>query len=239
MTRVERRRRRARQVRRQRLLFAAAVFTLGTLCMSFCFEEPAAANEDVQEAAKAEVNEVVFREDEMDYSIITLPVETGEPLEADLLKQEDAEPQEEPEPFYEEIPLDQETQSWVLRWCEEYGVPHAVVLGVIQSESSFQPDAENGSCYGYMQINSINLGWLGEEIGITDLTDPFQNIRAGVYMLSDLYGKYEDWNKALTCYNYGEGGAQEHVFSKGETSSTYSRHVLAVADEWAEVVGDG
>ena len=147
-------------------------------------------------------------------------------------------PREEPEPFYEEIPLDRETQSCILNWCEEYGVPHSIALGVIQSESSFQPDAENGSCYGYMQINSINREWLGEAIGITDLRDPHQNLQAGIYMLSDLYGKYGDWNKALTCYNYGEGGAYEHVFSKGETSSTYSRHVLAVAEEWAGVVGN-
>ena len=67
---------------------------------------------------------------------------------------------------------------------------------------------------------------------------PHQNLQAGIYMLSDLYGKYGDWNKALTCYNYGEGGAYEHVFSKGETSSTYSRHVLAVAEEWAGGVGN-
>lgn len=240
MTRSERRRRRARQVRRQRILLVAAVLALGAVSASFTFAEPE-ENGAVAHAKEPLATEVVFDQEDEELSIITLPAEASESLEADPMEQETVEvqPAEEPEVvFFEEIPLDQETQTCVLTWCEEYGVPHSIALGVIQSESSFQADAENGSCYGYMQINSINREWLGERIGITDLTDPHQNIQAGIYMLSDLYGKYEDWNKALTCYNYGEGGAYKHVFSKGETSTTYSRHVLAVAEEWSEVVGD-
>ena len=240
MSRSERRRRRARRVRRQRILLATAVLALGAMCASFTFDEPEDVASEVVKTEKVAVAEVVFREDEDEYQIVHLPVETGEPLDAEPMATETAEavPEEEPEPFFEEIPLDRETQSCILNWCEEYGVPHSIALGVIQSESPLQPDAENGSCYGYMQINSINREWLGEAIGITDLRDPHQNLQAGIYMLSDLYGKYGDWNKALTCYNYGEGGAYEHVFSKGETSSTYSRHVLAVAEEWAGVVGN-
>ena len=111
-----------------------------------------------------------------------------------------------------------------------------MALGVIQAESSFTATASNGSCYGYMQINSINSEWLSEKIGVTDLTDPYQNIRSGVFILSDLYGKYGDWHKALICYNYGEGGAQEHVFSKGYTTTSYSRTVMKYADAWAEVL---
>ena len=243
MTRSERRRRRARQVRRQRILLVAAVLALGAVSASFTFAEPE-ESVAVAHAKEPLATEVAFKQEDGELSIITLPAEASESLEADTVEQETAEVQpveesEEPETvFFEEIPLDQETQTCVLTWCEEYGVPHSIALSVIQSESSFQADAENGSCYGYMQINSINREWLGERIGITDLTDPHQNIQAGIYMLSDLYGKYGDWNKALTCYNYGEGGAYEHVFSKGETSTTYSRHVLAVAEEWSEVVGD-
>lgn len=166
-----------------------------------------------------------------------------------------AEPAQEPEPveeedenekieaalleqgyLHEEIPLDFDLQCHLIAVCEEYGVPQNVALGVIQAESSFTATAANGSCYGYMQINSINSDWLSEKIGVTDLTDPYQNIRSGVFILSDLYGKYRDWHKALICYNYGEGGAQEHVFSKGYTTTSYSRTVMEYADAWAEVL---
>lgn len=139
--------------------------------------------------------------------------------------------------FHEEIPLDYDLQAHLIAVCEEYGVPMCVALGVIQAESTFTATAQNGSCYGYMQINSINSEWLNEKLGVTDLTDPYQNIRSGVYILSDLYGKYGDWHKALVCYNYGESGAQKHVFSQGYTTTSYSRTVMAYAEEWEEVLG--
>lgn len=226
------------------MLLVTAVLAVATMCASFTFIEPAEESE-ASESGEPQATEIVFRGDVDDIKLIPLPVEIGETPEADPLGQDEAGVLEEEESdtedveiFFEEIPLDQETQSCVMKWCEEYHVKRSVALGVIQAESSFQADAQNGSCFGYMQINSINQGWLAEEIGVTDLTDPHQNIQAGIYMLSDLYGKYGDWNKALTCYNYGEGGAYEHVFSKGETSTSYSRHVLDLASEWAEVVGD-
>ena len=145
---------------------------------------------------------------------------------------------EEEAPSYQSdaVPLNHDTQAQVLGWCEEYGVPYSVALAVIEAESSFRPDAENGSCYGYMQINSINKSWLFQEIGVTNLEDPLQNLHSGIYMLGDLYGKYGDWHKALVCYNCGETGAYNHYISQGLTSSGYSRHVMELEAKWAEVV---
>lgn len=165
------------------------------------------------------------------------PTESA-PLEAeDGLEEHDAE-EEAQETGYlsDEIPLDYETQACLREWCEQYSVPYQLAIGVIEAESSFTTDASNGSCYGYMQINSINQEWLGEQIGATDLTDPLQNLHSGVFMLGHLYEKYGDWHKVLTCYNFGESGAQEHVFSQGLTSSQYSRHVMELYDKWMEVV---
>ena len=139
-------------------------------------------------------------------------------------------------PITDEVPLDHITQERTIRWCKEYGVPYSVALAVIEAESSFRPDAENGSCYGYMQINSINKSWLLQEIGVTDLADQLQNLHSGIYMLGDLYGKYGDWHKALVCYNCGETGAYNHYFSQGLTSSGYSRHVMELEEKWAEVI---
>lgn len=148
-----------------------------------------------------------------------------------------AEVEEEAPPYLSDaVPLDTDTQIQVMSWCEEYRVPYSVALAVIEAESSFRPDAENGSCYGYMQINSINKSWLLQEIGVTDLTDPLQNLHSGIYMLGDLYGKYGDWHKVLVCYNCGETGAYNHYFSQGLTSSGYSRHVMELEAKWAEVI---
>ena len=136
----------------------------------------------------------------------------------------------------DEIPLDYDTQACLKAWCEEYSVPYQLALGVIEAESSFTADASNGSCYGYMQINSINEDWLEDRIGVLDIKDPLQNLHSGVYMLGNLYEKYEDWSKVLVCYNCGEKGAYDHYFSQGLVSSGYSRHVLELEKKWEKVV---
>lgn len=137
----------------------------------------------------------------------------------------------------DDIPLDHDQQRHLMSVCNEFGVPVEIVLAVIQAESSFKPEARNGNCYGYMQVNKINLQGLTEAVGVTDLTDPYQNITAGTYMLHNLYEKYGDWHKAFISYNHGEYGAQRNVFSKGYTTTAYSRAVMSYAQYWAEVIG--
>ena len=144
----------------------------------------------------------------------------------------------EPECLSEEIPLDYDLQMHLKNVCDSYEIPYEIVLGVIQLESAFTPSAQNGKCYGLMQISTVNSKRL-EEIGVTDLKDPYQNIISGAFMLSELYGKYGDWNKALTCYNYGERGAKKKVFDLGYISTGYSRTVLKYAEKWAEVLENG
>lgn len=247
MTRKERRRRRAR-ARRIRLVVVAATLATMVMCASFVLGKEGAGT-----AAEVQANEPKAVQ-----STPVLLVSTESTVEEKQQKTVDAEGPEEsedPEPLedYEnekieealledgylsdEIPLDYDTQACLRAWCEQYSVPYKTALSVIETESSFRADAQNGSCYGYMQVNSINLEWLNEEIGVTDLTDPLQNLHSGVFILGDLFEKYGDWNKVLVCYNYGETGAQKHVFSKGLTSTEYSRKVMSLQEKWAEVIG--
>lgn len=136
--------------------------------------------------------------------------------------------------MYGDIPLDEATQAVLFQNCDEFGVPYHIALGVIQAESTFRSGARNGNCVGYMQVNHINDGWL-RNIGVTDIEDPHQNLRAGTYMLADFYNRYGDWHKALMCYNCGEGGAGS-LFRKGYYSSTYSRTVMGYAESWEFVI---
>lgn len=140
--------------------------------------------------------------------------------------------------FSDKIPLDYAKQKQVRAWCEQYEVPYPIALAVIQTESSFNPEAVNGNSKGYMQISTVNAEWLMEEIGITDLDDPYQNLHSGVFMLGDLYKRYEDWHMALTAYNFGPTGAYRYVFSKGMKNSRFSRLVMERSEEWMEVVAD-
>ena len=233
VTRVERRKLRAR---RHRIRITAVLGILVVVLLT--------ASWAADEADDAPSFGAVAPGSEKEQTVEVLPLWFSEEAEMkmtvkkDVVATEALMETEEEAPSYQSdaVPLNHDTQAQVLGWCEEYGVPYSVALAVIEAESSFRPDAENGSCYGYMQINSINKSWLFQEIGVTNLEDPLQNLHSGISMLGDLYGKYGDWHKALVCYNCGETGAYNHYFSQGLTSSGYSRHVMELEAKWAEVV---
>lgn len=127
---------------------------------------------------------------------------------------EKAAPQQLEEPvvlFYiPEIPLGKELQEYTYDLCVENDVDYELVLAVMWRESRFKLDAtgynDNGTQdSGVMQINDCNKEWIADELNVTDLYDPRQNILAGVTMLSDLIGTYGE-HDGLTAYGAGEAG---------------------------------
>ena len=134
------------------------------------------------------------------------------------------------------IPLDKDIQKYLYDKCKEYNVPYDLALGVIKVESNFNPSLihknSNGSRdYGLFQINTINHKWLSEELGITDFLNQYQNIDAGVYMLSQLLKKYDDEHIVLMSYNMGER-ATKNLVNRGIYSSRYSRRVVEIKEEF-------
>ena len=135
------------------------------------------------------------------------------------------------------VPLDcelpAELQEYTYYLCEAYYIDFDFVMALMYAESSFRTDVVSDTDdYGLMQINSVNHEKLTENLGITDFTDPYQNIRAGVYILRGLFEKYDDAAKVLMAYNMGDYGASV-LWDKGVYSTTYTNKVLAKADEYA------
>ena len=135
---------------------------------------------------------------------------------------------------YRDIPLSHELQDVALAACEEYDVLPDVLFAVMEVESGYQLDARNGECYGLMQIHSINLPWLQEQIGTTDLSDPTQNIKAGAYILGGYLERYS-LTDSLMAYNLGEGGAKAQ-WAQGIHETAYTRKVLECIERSAENV---
>lgn len=135
---------------------------------------------------------------------------------------------------YRDIPLSHELQDVALAACEEYGVLPDVLFAVMEVESGYQLDARNGECYGLMQIHSINLPWLQEQIGTTDLSDPTQNIEAGAYILGGYLERYS-LTDSLMAYNLGAGGAKAQ-WAQGIHETAYTRKVLDCIERSAEDV---
>ena len=136
------------------------------------------------------------------------------------------------EPITYHVPLDADLQQYTAEMCDLYEVPLELAYAVMQVESGFTPAAHSSTGdYGLMQINSINAGWLKDELGITDLLDARQNIQAGCYMLGMYLSEYEgNVNCALMAYNLGTAGAKK-AWSAGTYSTAYTDKV------WNAMVG--
>lgn len=127
---------------------------------------------------------------------------------------------------------DEELIAHIRSLCEEYGVPETLVFAVIAKESSWDADAVNynETCFGLMQISVVNFAWLERELGLDDPKEAYQNVEAGIYMLSLYIEKYIDYQMALMCYNCGEAGARRQ-WKNGCFSSRYSRWVIEKMNE--------
>lgn len=121
--------------------------------------------------------------------------------------------------------LDDDVQEFVFYLCAGYNLDFTLVMAIIQQESNFKPGAVSvTNDYGLMQINHINHAWLSETLGITDFLDPYQNVRAGTFILRKLFERYGDTNKVLMAYNMGEGNASK-LWAQGVYSTSYTESV--------------
>ncbi len=122
-----------------------------------------------------------------------------------------------------DFPIEYQDYLWEL--CKKYSCTdyYDMFIAMIYHESNFHTDIiSKSNDYGLMQINKINHEWLAESLGLTDMLDPYQNMEAGIYIISGFLNKHNDAHYALMCYNMGETGAKR----SGVKSSTYSRGVI-------------
>lgn len=125
-----------------------------------------------------------------------------------------------------EIEMDEELQEFIYCLSYDYNIDYAFVMGLIETESTFNPNIISSTHdYGLMQINTVNHEWLKEKLGVTDFLDPYQNTRSGIYILRNLFEKYEDTEKVLMAYNMGETGAKR-LWDKGIYETDYTNKVI-------------
>lgn len=124
-----------------------------------------------------------------------------------------------------------EEQEFVYYLCENYNLDYYFVMALMYVESGYNPNIiSTTNDYGLMQINACNHAWLSEELGITDFLDPYENMKAGCFVLRLLFEKYQDPTMVAMAYNMGEDGAQR-LWNNGVYSSAYSRKIMTRQDE--------
>lgn len=130
--------------------------------------------------------------------------------------------------------LSEELQEYTYYLCQHNGVEFELVMAVMSAESAFDPEAVSGTGdYGLMQINEINLPELADKLGITDITDPYQNIRGGVYLLGGYAAKYDDPARIVMAYNMGDYGSSA-LWESDVHTTAYTEKVLTKYREFKE-----
>lgn len=124
--------------------------------------------------------------------------------------------------------------------CEQNDVDYEMVFALIERESKcvWNADGGGGASVGLMQIAEKWQQEHMEELNCTDLTQPFQNVRVGVDILSELQEKLKGTVPAeqlpydvLAAYNYGLRGVQKNLWAYGVHEYEYNRAILKRAQE--------
>lgn len=136
--------------------------------------------------------------------------------------------------YIQGCPLSKELQQEIFDICEKYNVSFEFVMAVINRESRFDINAEGDGCesVGLMQVQEKWHSELMEELGVSDLYDPVQNVEVGVALLASYFEKHEDVYFVLMKYNGGAkyayrmteaGKVSDYALEITETAIMYER----------------
>ena len=122
-------------------------------------------------------------------------------------------------------------QKHLQKVCSTYGVEYAVALAMIETESSYRPDAKGkAGDYGYFQIVEKYHKDRMKELKVSSVDDPKDNATVAIDCLAQYIERFGSVDKALTAYNHGVTGAYRDVWTDtGEEQSEYSKKVLKKA----------
>ena len=113
----------------------------------------------------------------------------------------------------------------------EYGISPELIEAVIYYESSGDPECHSeAGAVGLMQIIPKHHRERMERLGVSDLTDPYDNILVGTDIIAELAEEYEAYD-ALAAYNCGEYSQTFKKVLAGEKTWSYSEKILTMATE--------
>ena len=137
----------------------------------------------------------------MDGGVMTVPA-------ARVVGFQDLPPEPEAVPALAGPPAHETIQARAERLAHELDVEPALVAAVIAVESNGDPFAVSPKgAAGLMQLMPATA----RSLGVNDVFDPDQNLRAGITHLKGLLARYHgDFGLALAAYNAGQGAVSKH-----------------------------
>ena len=123
-------------------------------------------------------------------------------------------------------------------YCEEIGEMYCVcpelLMAMIETESSGNPNATNGTCKGLMQVSEKWHMDRMKRLGVKDIYDPYGNILVATDYLMELAEKYEDLGLVLDLYNGNSKAMQNAEHGK---LSEYAANILYRAEMLERIHG--
>lgn len=91
---------------------------------------------------------------------------------------------------------------------QRFGVPRELVIAVSRAESAFRSEVKSpAGATGMMQLMPATA----KGLGVTDITDPWQNIAGGTKYLRQLMDRFDgDLTKVVAGYNAGPNAVASH-----------------------------
>lgn len=125
------------------------------------------------------------------------------------------------------VKLTEELQRFLYEKCQVYNVDYELVLAIIGCESGWDVNVvSDGQYYGLGMISTVAMPQLSSELGITNLSDPKQNMEAICFLMAEkLIINDNSIPAALMSYNKGQTGAEVY-FKQGIYETGYTIKVL-------------
>lgn len=120
-------------------------------------------------------------------------------------------PTEVPQPQKTALGLSENLESVIEQAASYYGLPADLVRAVIWVESRGVITADNGQCFGLMQLNKQYKDAFIKGAGVQNITEPQYNIMCGCWWLSELLNWADgEEDLALMAYNLGQSKARKN-----------------------------
>ena len=130
----------------------------------------------------------------------------------------------------EDTYLSEEIQEACIKNGEEYNICPELLMAIIEKESRGNPDVENGSCKGLMQINIIFQKERMKRLGVRDIFWIGGNIRVGADYRAEWISENDDVYYVLMAYNMGSAKAK-----KLYEQDIFSKYAVSVSNRAAEI----
>lgn len=129
-------------------------------------------------------------------------------------------------------------ESYIFEICENYeSVDPHLVISIVEHESNFEIDAQNGNHIGLTQCSTRWQTDRAKTLGVEDLWDPYGNLLTGIDLVNDLLENYADGDVAYALMLYNMNWDSARSLHKQGKISSYAKSVMSRAEELKEEKG--